>query len=322
MSQAEQALRIAFFGTPAPAVPSLRALLDDPEVTVPLVVTNPDRPRGRGHQLAAPAVKEEALAADVKVRQPRRPGELLAELGDLRLDACAVVAYGALLPADVLAAGGRGFVNLHFSLLPAWRGAAPVPHTLLAGEKVTGVTCFVLDEGMDTGPVLIRERTGLRPGETAGELTSRLAVVGAPVLATAVKGFARGELSAQPQTGPASYAPKLTPDDARVDWRAAAEVIERAVRAFNPVPGAHTTFQGGRLKIHRAQVTQPTSDDEADGAGREPGRVVGLRQGMPVVACGRGWLRLDEVQPAGKTRMDGVAFVNGYRPIGARLGEP
>ncbi len=315
MSAAGAPLRIAFFGTPAPAVPSLQALLADPEVTVPLVVTNPDRPSGRGHRLAAPPVKEAAVAAGLRVRQPRRPRELLEELRDERLDACAVVAYGSLLPADVLAVGGRGFVNLHFSLLPAWRGAAPVSHTLLAGERRTGVTCFVLDEGMDTGAVLAREQTDVRPGETAGELTERLAVMGAPALVDAITRFARGELVAEPQVGEASYAPKLSPDDARLDWHQPAEGLARAVRAFNPVPGAHTTFAGERLKIHRARVVEGVTGERA------PGEVVGLEAGAPVVVCGTGGLRLDEVQPAGKARMDGAAFANGYRPVGARLGE-
>lgn len=303
-------MRIAFFGTPAPAVPALRAFVADPDVTVAAVVTNPDRPAGRGYALTPPPVKEAAVEAGLPVWQPAKPREILADLTSLRVDACAVVAYGSLLPVDVLAAGGAGFVNLHFSLLPAWRGAAPVAHSLLHGDTETGVTCFVLEAGMDTGPILLAERTPVRAGETAGELTARLAESGAPLLVSAVRGLVDGSLPLVPQDHErATYAPKITTQDARLDWAAAAEALADAVRAFNPVPGAHTTFEGQRLKVHRSVAV--------DGRG-EPG-LVAVRDGVPVVACGSGALRLDEVQPAGKPRMSGADFVNGYRPQGHRL---
>ncbi len=259
-------VRIAFFGTPEPAVPSLGALLGDPDIEVAAVVTNPDRPRGRGHKLAPPPVKVRAAEAGVPVWQPAKPREIRDELRALDVDACAIVAYGSILPRDVLDAGGRGFVNLHFSLLPAWRGAAPVAATLLAGDASTGVTCFVLEEGMDTGPVLLTETTEVRQGETAGELTTRLADLGAPVLVRAVKGFVDGSLVPVPQDHDrATVAHKVGPADARIDWTAAAEHIDRMVRAYQPVPGAHTTFAGGRLKVHRARPV----------AGRgEPGTVL------------------------------------------------
>jgi methionyl-tRNA formyltransferase len=305
-------MRICFFGTPEAAVPSLTAFLDAPDVEVAAVVTNPDRPSGRGHKLHAPPVKVAAGQAGVPVWQPARAREVLDDLRALQVDACAVVAYGSLLPPDVLAAGGAGFVNLHFSVLPAWRGAAPVQHSILAGDDESGVTCFVLEEGMDTGPVLLAERTPIGPDETAGELTARLAALGAPVLLAAVRGLVEGTIAPQPQDlEQATYAPKITPDDARLDWTADAEGLARAVRAFNPAPGAHTTFRGERLKVHRAVPV-----DQADG---EPG-TVHLVDGSLVVACGDGGLRLDEVQPAGKPRMAGAAFVNGYRPAGEQLG--
>jgi methionyl-tRNA formyltransferase len=305
-------MRICFFGTPDAAVPALGAMLEALDIEVAAVVTNPDRPAGRGHRLRPPPVKEVAQAAGVPVWQPAKPREALEQLRALTPDACAVVAYGALLPPDVLRAGGAGFVNLHFSLLPAWRGAAPVQHAILAGDTETGVTCFVLDEGMDTGPVLLRERTPIGARETAGELTDRLARLGAPLLVRAVRGLADGSLVPEPQDeAGASRAPKLGPDDARLDWQAPAPTVARAVRAFNPVPGAHTTFRGDRLKVHRA------ADVDLSG---EPGEVVALLDGLPVVAAGEGALRLDEVQPAGKPRMTGAAFANGYRPVGERLG--
>jgi methionyl-tRNA formyltransferase len=310
-------VRIAFFGTPEPAVPSLEALLADAEVDLAAVVSNPDRPRGRGHKLAASPVKAAALAAGVPVWQPARAREILQELRALEVDACAVVAYGSILPPDVLAAGGRGFVNLHFSLLPAWRGAAPVQHSLLAGDEVTGVSCFVLDEGMDTGPVLCTRAVPIAAGETAGELVTRLSRLGAPLLVEAVKGVVTGTLVAQPQDhGRATYAPKISPEQAALDWTRDASGLERAVRAFNPVPGAHTELDGTRLKIHRSQVVPLRQAPEKV----PPGTVVRLDADGPVVACGRDALRLEEVQPAGRPRMSGGAFANGYRPAGRRLG--
>lgn len=306
-------MRVAFFGTPAPAVPALEALVEDPRVTVPLVVTNPDRPRGRGHRLAAPAVKVAARDAGIEVAQPARAAEVGARLDALALDACAVVAYGQLLPAALLAVPTRGFVNLHFSLLPAWRGAAPVPAAILHGDRETGVTCFVLDAGMDTGPVLTTRTTRIGPDETAGELTGRLAELGAPLLVDAIVGLVNDELQPRPQDDAgASYAPLISPDDARIDWRWPAEHVQRAVRAYNPVPGAHTRFRDGRLKVHRARVVPGTG---------EAGTVIAVddRSGAPVVACGAEAVRLDEVQPAGKRRMAGAAFTRGYRPRGERM---
>lgn len=307
-------MRVVFFGTPEPAVPSLRAFLSAEDIDVAAVITNPDRPSGRGYRLRPPPVKILAEEAGAPVWQPVRPREILYDLKTLDADAGAVVAYGALLPTDVLAATRHGFVNLHFSLLPAWRGAAPVQASLLAGDAETGVTCFLLERGMDTGPVLGQVRTPVQPGETGGALTARLADLGAPVLVDAVRGLVHGTLEPQPQDhGQATYAPKIAPDDARIDWARPAAEVERAVRAFNPIPGAHTTFRGQRLKVHRARLAQaPTG---------RPGQVVAVRGDGPVVACGQGALCLVEVQPAGKPRMDGAAFVNGYRPEGARLGE-
>jgi methionyl-tRNA formyltransferase len=305
-------MRIAFFGTPAVAVPALEAFLEDSDSEVVAVVTNPDRPSGRGYKLTPPPVKVAAEQAGVPVWQPTKAREIGEDLRGLSVDACAVVAYGALLPPDVLAAGGAGFVNLHFSLLPRWRGAAPVQHALLHGDARTGVTCFVLDEGMDTGPVLLSVETDVGADELAGELLDRLAALGAPVLVRAVAGLVDGTLTPTPQDDAgATLAPKITADDARLDWSAPAEAVVRAVRAFNPMPGAHTTFAGERLKVHRATLTE--GDDE-------PGCVVAVDAAAPVVACGAAALRLDEVQPAGKPRMSGAAFANGYRPLGARLG--
>ena len=310
-------MRICFFGTPEPAVPGLRALLAAPDIDVVRVVTNPDRPAGRGHKLQPTPVKVAAIEAGVEVWQPERPKAIGDELAALAVDACAIVAYGAILPPAVLAAGGAGFVNLHFSLLPAWRGAAPVTHAILAGDHEAGVSCFLLEEGMDTGPVLTERRTTIEATETAGQLTARLAELGAPALVEAVTGLVAGTITPRPQPDDGvSYAPKVGPDDARLDWAEPADALHRAVRAFNPVPGAHTTFAGERLKVHWATVV--------DGDG-PPGTVVRVDldadgHGGPVVACGQGALRLDEVQPAGKARLGGPAYANGYQPQGHVLG--
>lgn len=307
-------MRVVFFGTPPPAVPALEALLTDADTEVVAVVTNPDRPSGRGHKLAPPPVKVAAEQAGVAVWQPERPREILGDLVAARPDACAVVAYGALLPQDVLDAGGRGFVNLHFSLLPAWRGAAPVQHALLSGDTRTGVTCFVLEKGMDTGPVLLTAETGIGQEETAGELVTRLAVLGAPVLLRAVHGLVDGSLQPQPQDHErATLAPKITPEDARLEWQEPAARLALAVRAFNPVPGAWTSLRGERLKVHAARVV--------DAGAVDPGIVIDAKDEGPVVGTGDGALLLTQVQPAGKPRMSGADFINGYRPVGALLGE-
>lgn len=298
-------MRIAFFGTPDVAVPSLRALALAGDVEVAAVVTNPDRPRGRSHHPLPPPVKIAAAELDLPVWQPGRPAEIAAALHELDLDAAAVVAYGSLLPPNVLAAVRCGFVNLHFSLLPRWRGAAPVQHAVRAGDRVTGVTTFVLDEGMDTGPVLDQLKVEIGPEETAGELLGRLAELGAPVLLQSLRRVVAGE---QPVPQPAeggTLAHKVSPEDVAIDWDAPALEIVRLVRSANPAPGAHTIFRGRRLKVWRARV--------ADLEG-PAGHVVGVDSGGPVVGAGEGAVVLTELQPEGRPRMPGIAFSQGYRP--------
>jgi methionyl-tRNA formyltransferase len=307
-------VRIAFLGTPDVAVPTLQALLAADDVEVVAVLTNPDRPRGRSKQPVAPPVKEAALAAGVDVWQPARPREVLDDLRGLDVDACAVVAYGALLPPDVLAVGGHGFVNLHFSLLPRWRGAAPVQHAIRAGDAVTGVTTFVLDEGMDTGPVLASLEEPIRSDDTAGSLLQRLAALGAPVLVDSLRALVDGATPTPQPTDGATLAPKITPSDVALDLDAAAVEVDRLVRSADPAPGAHTTFRGKRLKVARV-VPLPLEHD------LPPGAVVERRPDGVVIACGEGAIQLTEVQPEGKARMDGAAFANGYSPeVGERLG--
>lgn len=301
-------LRIAFFGTPAVAVPALEALLDAAGIDVVAVVTNPDRPKGRSGTPVAPSVKVRATAAGVPVLQPLRPVDIVDELTALELDAVAIVAYGAILPQEVLDAGGAGFVNLHFSLLPRWRGAAPVQAAIREGDQLTGVTCFVLDKGMDTGPVLRTASTVLGDRETTGDLWERLALLGGPVLVDAIRALGSGEKPvAQEQEG-ATVAPKVRPADVEIDLTASAVAIDRLVRSANPAPGAHTTFRGKRLKLWSVR---PLDEWTASG---EPGAIIGRDEDGVVVATGDGALVLLEVQPEGKARMDGAAFANGYQP--------
>ncbi len=316
-------MRIAFLGTPEVAVPSLDALVATDDIEIAAVLCNPDRPRGRRGRPQPPPVKVAADAHGLEVWQPNRPREVLDDLRALDLDACAVVAYGALLPADVLAAGGRGFVNLHFSLLPRWRGAAPVQHTLRAGDEVTGVTTFVLDEGMDTGPVLRRVEVPVAPRERTGALLTRLAVLGAPVLVDSLAALHAGEVpEPQPAEG-ATLAPKITPDDVRIDLSRPAVEVDRLVRSADPAPGAHTTFRGERLKVFDAppldRAAATLALDAVEGAPL-PGTVLAVDRAGVVVACGEGVVRLTEVQPAGKPRMAAADFANGARiEVGERL---
>ena len=298
-------MRIVFLGTPDVAVPALEALVAADDVEVVAVVTNPDRAKGRSRKPVPPPVKVAALEAGLDVWQPDKPREILDQLQALEVDAAAVVAYGALLPEDVLAAGGRGMVNLHFSVLPRWRGAAPVQHAIRAGDETTGVSTFVLDKGMDTGPLLDQVEVTIEPDESAGVLLDRLAQVGAPVLVDSVRRLVGGqEPTEQPDEG-ATLAPKITPEDVAIDFSASASEVANLVRSADPAPGAHARFRDKRLKVFGAEVV--------DGQG-EPGAVLAREKAGVVVACGGGAVRLTAVQPEGKGRIDGAAFANGYQP--------
>src|SRR6185436_9974991 len=245
-------MRLAFVGTPSTAVPSLRALLESSRHEVVTVITRPHARAGRGRPEVASPVETVAVAAGVPVLTPRKAGDpdFLARLAELQVDCCPVVAYGVLLPSAALAIPPLGWVNLHFSLLPAWRGAAPVQHALLHGDDVTGATTFRLDEGLDTGPVLGVLTEAVRPGDTTGDLLDRLAHAGAGLLVATLDALERGEINPEPQPAEGvSLAPKLTPDDARVDWSAPAFHVDRQVRACTPAPGAWTTWGGERIGL-------------------------------------------------------------------------
>ncbi|MDQ3941252.1 MAG: methionyl-tRNA formyltransferase [Actinomycetota bacterium] len=307
-------MRTVFFGTPEWAVPSLQALLDS-DIEVAGVVTNPDRPAGRGMELRPSPVKRAALAANLDVRQPERARDpALAEwLARTGADAATVVAYGKILPGDLLAVPERGFVNVHFSLLPRYRGAAPIQRAVMDGATMTGVAIMVLTEGMDEGPVLISEPVAIDDDETAGEVGERLARIGGSLLVDALRSYIEGTLEPVPQDdSQATYAPKITNDEARIVWSSEARSIKNLVRGLNPAPGAWTELQGRVVKVHRVRVAA-----EADPL--PPGS---LRAGPRrlVVGTADTALELVEVQPAGKPRMGGADFARGLRlPPDARF---
>ncbi len=298
-------MRAAFFGTPPAAVPSLAALAAVADVR--LVVTRPDRPRGRSGRAAPSAVKVAAVDWGFPVAQPRRA----RELAELDVDVAVVVAYGQILPGALLAQPPHGFVNVHFSVLPRWRGAAPVARAILAGDEATGVSLMVLDEGMDTGPVLATEETPICDSETAGEVTARLAALGAALLGDYLPAYVRGDLAAEPQDGAAAtLAPKLEPAEAEISRQHGAAEVLRRVRAFHPRPGAWAQVEGERIKVLAAAPTQS--------AGLRPGRIE-LKGGEAVLTTGDGSVALVTVQPAGKAPMPGAAWMNGRRGEPAEL---
>jgi len=308
-------VRLVFAGTPAPAVTSLRALLASPRHEVVAVLTRPDAAAGRGRGTRLSPVKEVAAEAGIEVLQPDRPRDeaFLARLRALAPDCCPVVAYGALLPRPALDAPPHGWVNLHFSLLPAWRGAAPVQHAVLAGDELTGATTFLLEEGMDTGPVYGVVTEAVRPNDTSGDLLDRLSASGAELLVATLDGIEDGTLVPRPQPADGvSLAPKVTVADAAVDWAAPAVRVDRLVRATTPAPGAWTTLRGVRLTL--GPVTPRPENALPPGA---------LQRGRDGVLVGTvtSAVALGEVKPAGRAWLPALAWANGVRLQGTdRLG--
>jgi len=303
-------MRVGFAGTPAFAATALKALLDA-GFAVPVVLTQPDRPKGRGLRVEPSPVKVLALAQGLTVLQPRtlKNADDRAEAVAVPLDVLVVAAYGLILPPAVLAWPRHGGLNIHASLLPRWRGAAPIQRALLAGDRETGVTIMQMDAGLDTGPMLDVVRVPIGARDTAGVLTDKLAAAGAAAIVAVLRRLARGEPLApvpQPAEG-ASYAAKVERADAAIDWRTDAAAIDRAVRAFDPAPGATASLRGEPVKVWRAEPVPPVAGDAA------PGTVVSAAAAGIVVACGDGALRVTEVQPAGGKRMNAAAFVAGRR---------
>ena len=310
-------MRIGFAGTPAFAATVLRALLDA-GAAIPLVLTRPDRPRGRGLRVEPSPVKMLADARGLKVGQPAtlRTEADRAPLVEVPLDVLVVAAYGLILPPAVLRWPRHGCLNLHASLLPRWRGAAPIQRALLAGDSVSGITVMRMDEGLDTGPVVAATPVPIAPRETAGTLEAKLAAIAATAIVAALRQLdTEGALRATPQSGEGiCYAPKIAKDEAAVEWPASAAAIDRKIRAFDPFPGAATTFGAEPVKIWNAEPEE--------GSSGVPGSVVVAARDRLVVACGEGALRIRELQPAGGRRMSAAAFVAGRRvAVGANFGD-
>jgi len=305
-------LRIAFAGTGDFAVPVLHALAEAGRVL--LVITQPDRPAGRGLSPKPPPVKTAAEELGLPVIQPRsiNSPEILNRLRSLDLDLLAVAAFGQLLKTPVLKLPRLGCVNVHASLLPDYRGAAPVAWAILNGQRKTGVTIFLLDEGMDTGPILLQEEVEIGPDETRGELEARLAQLGGRLLVEAIQGYTAGRIRPRPQPAEGTLAPRLRKEDGRIDWDWPAERVHNWVRGMNPWPSAFTVFRGRLLKLHRTKVAR---------APEGPAGSLIVRDRQLYVVCGEGAVELLEVQPEGKRRMSARDFLNGYRPRpGERLG--
>lgn len=311
-------LRLVFAGTPAVAVPALQALLDSRHEVVG-VVTRPRARAGRGRRGVVPPVEQVALDHDLPVLSPQRPRdpEFIEALRAWRPDACPVVAYGALVPPTVLAVPALGWINLHFSLLPAWRGAAPVQHAVLAGDEFTGATTFRLDAGMDTGPVLGTMTERVRAEDTSGALLDRLAVAGGQLLVASLDALEDGSVEPVPQPADgASLAPKITGEDARVRWTDPAFAVDRRIRATTPAPGAWTTFRGERIKLGPVQPVAAVATGAAPGeaaAALRPGRPSVTRDQV-LVGTGDGTVRLGTVQPPGKRAMPAQDWARGARP--------
>jgi methionyl-tRNA formyltransferase len=309
-------VRLVFAGTPEVAVPSLEALVASRHEVV-AVLTRPDARSGRGRTLVPSPVRLRAEELGIEVLAPRRAGEpdFRTRLVELAPDACPIVAYGALIPPALLAVPALGWVNLHFSLLPAWRGAAPVQHAVMAGDEVTGATTFRLEEGLDTGPTYGVMTETIQPTDTAGDLLQRLSTAGAGLLVATLDGLEAGTLEAVPQPDDGvSHAPKITVEDARVRWDRPALAVDRQIRGCTPAPGAWTTFRGERLKL------LPVSP-AAGGPTAAPGEIVADRRSVHV-GTATGAVELGAVQPHGRKPMAAADWARGVRlDQGEKLGD-
>ena len=309
-------LRIAFAGTPQFALPALQALLKSRHQVVG-VLTQPDRPAGRGQQMRASPVKLLALDAQLPLAQPPtlKTPESRSELAQWAADVLVVVAYGLILPPPVLALPRLGCVNIHGSLLPRWRGAAPIQRAILAGDAETGVTIMQLDAGLDTGPMLLERVRPIGSQDTAGDLHDALSELGAAALLEALDGLAAGALKprAQPAEG-VSYAPKIEKSESPLDWSVSAIHLDRKIRAFNPWPVAETRFAGESLRVLRARIAEPVGSHDA------PGTLLGIAEDGLRVACGEGVLAVRELQRAGKRPVSARDFANAVRLAGLRFG--
>ncbi|MHA7651917.1 methionyl-tRNA formyltransferase [Mycobacterium sp. ML4] len=302
-------MRLVFAGTPEPALPALRRLIESPRHDVVAVLTRPDAASGRRGKPVPSAVAREALDRGIPVLRPARPNspEFVTELAELAPECCAVVAYGALLGDGLLAVPEHGWVNLHFSLLPAWRGAAPVQAAIAAGDAITGATTFQIERSLDSGPVYGTVTETIRPTDTAGDLLQRLAESGAELLSSTLDGIADQVLTPRPQpTDGVSLAPKVTVEQARVRWDLPAQVVERRIRAVTPNPGAWTLIGDTRVKVGPVQPDSGASQSLA------PGVIYADRKSVWVGTASQP-VRLGQIQPPGKKPMNAADWARGAR---------
>jgi methionyl-tRNA formyltransferase len=311
-------VRVVFLGNDPWSVPALESLATDAELSVALVVTNQPRPAGRGASLTATAVAEASNRLGLPQLETGKVKEALEAIRDASPDVLAVVAYGQILPGKLLRLAPLGAVNLHFSLLPRWRGAAPVQRAILAGDEVTGVTVMQMDEGLDTGPILASLREQIRADDDTGSLGQRLAWKGAPFLVATLRALEAGSIHPQPQEDrSATLAPKLSPEDRRIDWSEPAAAVVNRVRAMAPEPAAVTAFRGHPLKVLQAAVSPAGGAERPSG----PGAIVGARGDGVAVGTGEGTVVLLDVVPAGRSRMSAAEWMRGARPAaGERFG--
>ena len=308
-------LRIAFAGTPQFALPALNALLKSGHQVIG-VLTQPDRPAGRGQQLRASPVKLLAAEHRLPIAQPQtlKTPEGRAELTQWAPDVLVVVAYGLILPQAALDLPRLGCLNIHGSLLPRWRGAAPIQRAILAGDAETGVTIMQLDAGLDTGPMLLERRHPIGLHDTAGDLHDALSELGALALIEALGGIAAGTLKPRVQPAGATHAAKIDKSEASIDWTGSATQLDRQVRAFNPWPIAETPFGNETLRVIRARIAEP------GGVHGDPGTLLGVADDGLRVACGEGVLAIRELQRAGKRPISARDFANAVRVAGLRFG--
>lgn len=314
-------MRLVFAGTPEPAVPSLRMLAESSHEVV-AVVTRPDAQAGRGRKIVASPVAQVAAELGIPVLKPTsiKDPEFLDQLRALEPDACPVVAYGALIPPEALEIPKHGWINLHFSLLPAWRGAAPVQHSIISGDEITGASTFRIEQGLDTGPVFGVVTQSISSTDTAGSLLATLADSGATLLAKTMDGLADGSLTPLPQPPDGiSLAPKINPADAQVPFRDPAQAVDRRIRGCSPFPGAWSTLAGARVKIGPVSVADPEQLTQLGVGQLAPGEIHPTKR-VVFVGTGSGVLALDQVKPEGKGDMAAADWARGQRiAVGSRF---
>ncbi|MBQ4045761.1 MAG: methionyl-tRNA formyltransferase [Lachnospiraceae bacterium] len=312
-------MRIVYMGTPDFAAAPLKTLIDCPDHQVLAVFTQPDKPKGRGKAMQFPPVKETALEAGLPVYQPRRirDEQVLAILQELDPDVIVVAAYGQILPSSILHLPRYGCINLHASLLPHLRGAAPVQWSVILGDKESGVTTMQMNEGLDTGDMLEQIRVPLAADETGGSLFDKLTAASCQVMLTTLKGLEEGTIHPVPQQGPSTYAGLLTKETGRIHWDGPAEEIERLIRGLNPWPSAYSYLDGRMIKFWSARVVK--TDAAVQSEGPVAGTIIRVSKRTFTILCGRDALEVMEVQAAGKKRMTADAWMRGAGQIEGKI---